>query len=201
MCQILEGLPACTFAQSTRPNPICSSRATSTPQSEVMACIVEQEKKFPTEELVAFLKTISVHRCALSTVSYSVFRSLFSRRSQHLFTLTRMQSRSPTLKQGFDDQHNGFLRAMKLQVRLHFASSSIIARADVSDWVQPSARLTCARNLDVVPVVCVFCMNRRSSSESARKKRCRAGIKCPGCPTILHRCSWNTACTWAWSQT
>lgn len=42
-----------------------------------------KDKKFPTEELVAFLKTISVH--------------------------------SPSLKKGFDDQHNGFLRAMKLQ--------------------------------------------------------------------------------------
>jgi hypothetical protein len=42
-----------------------------------------KDKKFPTEELMAFLKTISVH--------------------------------SPTLKKGFEDQHQGFLRAMKLQ--------------------------------------------------------------------------------------
>ena len=55
---------ACICAQSMRPNPICSSCAPPAPQSEVMACVVGQEKKFPTEELVAFLKTISVHRCA-----------------------------------------------------------------------------------------------------------------------------------------
>ncbi|EKX35604.1 hypothetical protein GUITHDRAFT_118204 [Guillardia theta CCMP2712] len=42
-----------------------------------------KEKKFPTEELIAFLKNISSH--------------------------------SPTLKKSFEDQHNGFLRAMKLQ--------------------------------------------------------------------------------------
>jgi hypothetical protein len=51
-----------------------------------------KDKKFPTEELVAFLKTISVH--------------------------------SPSLKKGFDDQHNGFLRAMKLQVLACFAQCS-----------------------------------------------------------------------------
>ena len=71
-----------------------------------------QDKKFPTEELVAFLKTISVHRCVCAAAPAPCLRVCLCRREND----DQLRACSPSLKKGFDDQHNGFLRAMKLQV-------------------------------------------------------------------------------------
>jgi hypothetical protein len=71
-----------------------------------------QDRKFPTEELIAFLKSISGHRydsVAMYCFSGSTY-SIFSICNFFLFL------RSATLKRMFEDQHKGFLAALKLQV-------------------------------------------------------------------------------------